>query len=180
MLGEVIDYEQPGKYIIKSKSYDDNYKVPVLTAGQTFILGYTSEITGIYNSSPEIPVIIFDDFTTSFHWVDFDFKVKSSALKILTKRKHDKKIIFRYVYFFMKTINYNSQEHARQWIGKYSKIKIPIPPLEIQQKIATILDKFDTLVNDLTHGLPAEIQARKQQYEHYRNRLLTFKEKKVA
>ena len=54
---------------------------------------------------------------------------------------------------------------------------IPVPPLEIQQKIGSILDRFDTLCNDLTSGLPAEIAARKNQYEHYRDRLLTFKRK---
>jgi len=56
-------------------------------------------------------------------------------------------------------------------------IKIPVPSLPVQQKIVSILDKFDTLVNDLTHGLPAEINARRTQYEYYRNKLLTFKEK---
>ncbi|WP_070429418.1 restriction endonuclease subunit S [Corynebacterium sp. HMSC14B06] len=54
--------------------------------------------------------------------------------------------------------------------------RIPIPPLEEQQRIVNILDKFDALVNDLTSGLPAEIEARRQQYEYYRDQLLTFKE----
>ena len=82
-LNEVIDYIQPTKYIINSTEYKSDYKIPVLTAGQTFILGYTNEVDGTYNASFEDPVIIFDDFTTSNHWVDFVFKVKSSALKIL-------------------------------------------------------------------------------------------------
>ena len=56
-------------------------------------------------------------------------------------------------------------------------IKIPIPPLEVQQKIVSILDRFDTLCNDLTQGLPAEIAARKKQYEYYRDKLLTFRRK---
>lgn len=83
-LGEVVDYEQPTKYIVKSKEYSDDYSVPVLTAGQTFILGYTNEETGIYPASKEHSVIIFDDFTTARKWVDFEFKVKSSAMKILS------------------------------------------------------------------------------------------------
>ncbi|WP_342774719.1 restriction endonuclease subunit S [Asticcacaulis tiandongensis] len=57
-----------------------------------------------------------------------------------------------------------------------SQIKVPIPPLEEQERIVSILDKFDALVNDLSSGLPAEIRARRQQYEHYRDRLLTFRE----
>ena len=79
-LNEVLDYEQPTKYIVKSTNYDDSYTIPVLTAGQSFVLGYTNEDFGIYKASPDSPVIIFDDFTTSFHWVDFNFKVKSSAM----------------------------------------------------------------------------------------------------
>lgn len=54
---------------------------------------------------------------------------------------------------------------------------LPVPPLELQEKIVAVLDRFETLVNDLSEGLPAEIAAVKEQYEYYRNRLLTFKEK---
>jgi type I restriction enzyme S subunit len=57
-----------------------------------------------------------------------------------------------------------------------SKIKVPVPPLEEQEHIVAILDRFDALCNDLTNGLPAEIEARRKQYEYYRDRLLTFKE----
>ena len=56
-------------------------------------------------------------------------------------------------------------------------VKIAVPPLHEQERIVAILDKFDALVNDLSVGLPAEIRARRQQYEHYRDRLLTFSEK---
>ncbi|WP_220272079.1 restriction endonuclease subunit S domain-containing protein [Helicobacter didelphidarum] len=87
-LGEVCDYEQPTKYIVKDTDYNEQYKIPVLTAGQSFILGYTNEKDGIYKADKKKPVIIFDDFTTSFHWVDFDFKVKSSAMKILYPYRH--------------------------------------------------------------------------------------------
>ena len=83
-IGDVVEYEQPTKYIVKSTDYNDDFEIPVLTAGQTFILGYTNEKDGIYKASKENPVIIFDDFTGAFKWVDFEFKVKSSAMKILT------------------------------------------------------------------------------------------------
>lgn len=87
-LYTVLDYEQPTKYIVKNAKYDDNFNIPVLTAGQSFILGHTNETTGIYEASKENPVIIFDDFTTSFHWVDFNFKVKSSAMKMLRLKRY--------------------------------------------------------------------------------------------
>ena len=80
-LGELLPYEQPTPYIVGSTDYNDNYKTPVLTAGKSFIIGYTNEPNGIYD---KVPVIIFDDFTTSTQYVNFPFKVKSSAMKILT------------------------------------------------------------------------------------------------
>ena len=173
-LGEVLGYEQPGKYIVDSVVYNDSYKTPVLTAGQTFILGYTDEEEWIFRASKENPVIIFDDFTTSFHWVDFDFKVKSSAMKMLRCNWSNNYYELRFLYFVMKCIHYIPSDHSRHWISKYSQFKIPIPSLATQQRIVTLLDKFDALVNDLTTGLPAELESRKKQYEHYRNQLLTF------
>lgn len=83
-LGEILKYEQPQAYIVNSTEYNDNFSIPVLTAGQSFILGYSNENYGIKNASKYGPVIIFDDFTTSSHFVDFPFKVKSSAMKLLT------------------------------------------------------------------------------------------------
>ncbi|GAB1418940.1 hypothetical protein MASR2M12_17050 [Bacteroidales bacterium] len=168
-LGEVLDYEQPTKYIVESTRYHKDHETPVLTAGQTFILGYTDETEGIYEASKENPVIIFDDFTTSFHWVDFEFKVKSSAMKMLRPKK-DTEIIFRFIYFAMKCVEYNPQDHARQWISVYSKFQIPVPPLPIQQEIVTILDSFTQLEAELE----AELEARRAQYAYYRNKLLTF------
>ena len=81
-MGDILKYEQPGEYIVDSTNYDDSYNTPVLTAGQTFILGYTNETTGIKNASENNPVIIFDDFTTSSHFVDFSFKIKEFCYEI--------------------------------------------------------------------------------------------------
>jgi len=173
-LGEVLNYEQPTKYIVKSTEYDNVHKTPVLTAGLSFILGYTNESDGIYKASKEDPVIIFDDFTTSFHWVDFEFKVKSSAMKMLRVKK-DANVNFRFIYFAMRCIHYVPSDHTRHWISQYSKFKTPLPPLAEQERIVSILDKFDALVNDISIDLPAELNARRQQYEYYRNKLLTFK-----
>ncbi len=166
-LGEVLEYDQPNKYCVTSKEFDKSYPTPVLTAGKTFILGYTNEKDNIYQASKSSPVIIFDDFTTATQWVDFPFKVKSSAMKILLPK--DPTINIRFIFFYMQTIPYNiSGEHTRQWISRYSQITIPIPPLEIQQEIVKILDAFTEL--------NTELKARKKQYEYYQNMLLDFKD----
>ena len=168
-LGEVFNYEQPSKYIVKNTEYNDEFDTPVLTAGQTFILGYTDEKKGIYEASKQTPVIIFDDFTTANKWVDFRFKVKSSAIKLLTSKNNDKYNI-RYLFYILQTINYTPVEHSRQWIEKYSKFQIPVPPLLVQSEIVRILDNFTNLASELE----SELTGRKKQYEYYRDKLLTF------
>lgn len=174
-IGNILDYIQPTNYIVKDTNYNDNNKTPVLTAGQTFILGYTNEVDGIFISTKETPVIIFDDFTTSFQWVDFNFKVKSSAMKILVVRDSST-VNLRYIYHAMKTIGYKPKNHSRQWIEKFSRIEIPLPPKRIQDEIVIILDSLENLTNNLILELNKEIAARQKQYEYYRDKLLTFKE----
>ncbi len=170
-LGEVLEYDQPNKYCVTSKEFDKSYPTPVLTAGKTFILGYTNEKDNIYQASKSSPVIIFDDFTTATQWVDFPFKVKSSAMKILLPKNPT--INIRFIFFYMQTIPYNiSGEHTRQWISRYSQLEVPIPPLEIQQEIVKILDAFTELNTELN----TELKARKKQYEYYQNMLLDFKD----
>ena len=171
-LDELITYEQPTKYIVESTDYDDVFNIPVLTAGKSFILGYTDEQNGIYRSSAENPVIIFDDFTTSSHWVDFDFKVKSSAMKLLSS-KNENLYNLRYIFHNIQNTFYEPGNHERQWISKYSKIKIPVPPIEVQREIVRILDNFTELTAELT----AELKKRKSQYEFYRDKLLDFGDK---
>ncbi len=168
-LGEVLEYDQPNKYCVTSKEFDKSYPTPVLTAGKTFILGYTNEKDNIYQASKSSPVIIFDDFTTATQWVDFPFKVKSSAMKILLPKNPT--INIRFIFFYMQTIPYNiSGEHTRQWISRYSQLEVPIPPLEIQQEIVKVLDAFTELNTELN----TELKARKKQYEYYQNMLLDF------
>ncbi|MCQ2672214.1 restriction endonuclease subunit S [Helicobacter pylori] len=168
-LGEVLEYDQPNQYCVTSKEFDKSYPTPVLTAGKTFILGYTNEKDNIYQASKNAPVIIFDDFTTATQWVDFPFKVKSSAMKILFSKNPT--INIRFIFFYMQTIPYNiSGEHARHWISRYSQLEVPIPPLEIQQEIVKILDAFTELNTELN----TELKARKKQYQYYQNMLLDF------
>ena len=167
-LADILDYEQPSKYIVSSSEYDDNYDIPVLTAGQSFILGYTDEKDGVYKASKNNPTIIFDDFTTGHHWVDFDFKIKSSAMKML--RLKNNKSLLRYIFHSMALINYVPTEHSRQWISKYSQFEIPLPHIKVQEEIVKILDSFTNLIDALNE----ELSLRQKQFEYYREKLLTF------
>ncbi len=143
-LGEILDYEQPTKYIVHSVDYKDEYDTPVLTAGKTFILGHTNEKDGIFQDN--LPVIIFDDFTTATKLVDFPFKVKSSAMKILNV--NEEKADARYVFYVMQNIVFAFTEHKRFWISEYSKIKIPLPALEIQKQIVAELTNEQKLIKE--------------------------------
>lgn len=169
-LGEVCEYEQPSKYLVSSTMYNDSYPIPVLTAGKSFILGYTNENFGIYKAS-EHQTIIFDDFTTDIKWVDFDFKAKSSAMKMITS-KDENIALLKFIYYWLCTLpqETNIGNHKRNWISKYTKLLIPLPPLSVQHKIVEILDKF----TELEAELEAELDCRKRQYEYYRNQLLSF------
>lgn len=144
-LGEILKYEQPGPYIVNSTDYDESFLTPVLTAGQSFILGYTNETEGIKDASSEKPVIIFDDFTTSSHLVAFPFKVKSSAMKLLSLRKNEDDIYF--MVNSLKNINYVPTSHERHWISIFSEFNIPIPCNNVeQQKIGEYFSNLDHLI----------------------------------
>ncbi len=137
-IKNLLDFEQPTKYIVKSSNYIPNGKIPVLTANKSFILGYTNETDGVYANTP---VIIFDDFTTDSKYVDFPFKVKSSAIKILTNR--DKNTDLKFIYEIMKSFNFPIANHKRHYISQYQELDIVIPSIKEQKKIANILSAID-------------------------------------
>ena len=154
-LGEALRYEQPTKYIVASEKYNDSYATPVLTAGKSFILGYTNEESGIYDN---LPVIIFDDFTTDIKYVDFPFKVKSSAMKMLQPANENYNL--KFFYYLIKYMNFQPTSHQRHWISKFAEMEFDIPErvkqdqivekldklVEMQSKKTTQLKKYDDLV----------------------------------
>ena len=129
LLQDIVDYEQPTDYIVSSTTYDDSYPTPVLTAGKSFIIGYTNDNSGIYQ---KLPCIIFDDFTTDSKYVNFRFKVKSSAMKILQVHKD---VNIEYVSMYMSITRLAGDTHKRYWISEYSKLPIPLPPRKEQDRI---------------------------------------------
>ena len=146
-LEQITDYEQPTDYIVKSTDYDTSYSTPVLTAGKSFIIGYTNETTGIYTN---LPCIIFDDFTTDSKLVDFPFKIKSSAMKIL---KVNQNIEIDYVANFMSITKLISDTHKRYWISEYSKLEIPIPPKKEQKRIVSAVHSIFAILDMIIESL---------------------------
>lgn len=144
-LGDIFKYEQPQQYIVSSTKYDDKYDIPVLTAGQSFILGYTNETNGIKMASKEAPIIIFDDFTTSSHYVDFPFKVKSSAMKLLSL--NDRKDNIHCAFNVLQNIDYTPVSHERHWISTFANFNVLLPssPKE-QRQIGEFFAQMDDLI----------------------------------
>ena len=147
-IGELLEYEQPTKYIVSSTEYSHNNEIPVLTANKSFILGYTNETHGVYTN---IPAIIFDDFTTDMKFVDFPFKVKSSGMKILKPKNEN--VDLRYVYEKMKTINFKIGDHKRYYISEYQHIKITVPDIKEQKAVSMIISSIENEISALEHKL---------------------------
>ncbi|ODJ70817.1 hypothetical protein BFR45_11080 [Brochothrix thermosphacta] len=161
VMGDLLNYEQPTKYIVQTTEYDDSFEVPVLTAGQSFLLGYTNEKQGIKKASESNPIIIFDDFTTNLHYVEFSFKVKSSAIKLLTLKGNQDN--FYFVYNILKNIEYVPQNHERHWISKITKINVKVASTKEQQQIGAFFKKLDDAIK-LQEAKITKLQALKQAY----------------
>ena len=146
-LEDIIDYEQPQAYIVQSTDYKSQYKTPVLTAGKSFIIGYTNESEGVFT---DLPVIIFDDFTTDSKFVDFPFKVKSSAMKILHVKEE---VNIQYVCWFMSITRLIGDTHKRYWISEYSKLHIPIPPRKEQDIIINKVNELFKILDNISAEL---------------------------
>ncbi|MGN8390083.1 restriction endonuclease subunit S [Helicobacter pylori] len=158
-LGDILSYEQPTKYLVATTQYLQKGFTPILTAGKTFILGYTNDIHGIYTN---IPVIIFDDFTTDSKMINFPFKVKSSAIKILILRDNNQADL-KYIYEKLTLLKYQVTDHKRYWIDEFSNFEILLPPLNEQNAIANILSALDNEI--------ASLKNKKRQFENIKKAL---------
>ncbi|WP_121092023.1 restriction endonuclease subunit S [Helicobacter pylori] len=158
-LGDILSYEQPTKFLVATTQYLQKGFTPILTAGKTFILGYTNDKHGIYTN---IPVIIFDDFTTDSKMVNFPFKVKSSAIKILSLRDNNQADL-KYIYEKLTLLKHQVTDHKRYWIDEFSNFEIPLPPLNEQIAIANILSALDHEIISLKN--------KKRQFENIKKAL---------
>ena len=142
---DLLDYEQPTKYVVTDTEYsEDRSKTPVLTANKAFILGYTDENFGVYDNGA---CIILDDFTLDCKYVDFPFKVKSSAIKILTVKNS---YSLRYVYEYLNYLNLETTEHKRHYISEIEPMMIAYPT--DKKKI----DDFNNMMSSLESKIEIE------------------------
>ena len=153
-VGDLLAYERPDRYIVKSTAYSNHGDIPVLTANKAFILGYTVESFGVYT---DIPVIVFDDFTIDSKFATIPFKVKSSAIKLL-RLKHDRTSL-RFLFERMQLIRFPVSEHKRYYISDYQNIRLSIPEYDEQLAVVSVLSDMDAEIaalenrRDKTHDL---------------------------
>jgi len=153
---DLLDYERPDEYIVKSTDYSESVGTPVLTANKSFVLGYTDENFGIYK---DVPAIIFDDFTTDSKYVDFPFKIKSSAIKILKNK--DQNSDLKFLYEKIKSIKFPVSNHQRYYISQYQELEIVLPKKDEQRKIVEILESVDSEIEKTDHVIAATEKLKK-------------------
>ncbi len=137
-IGDLLYYERPDHYIVRSTEYSDYGNIPVLTANKSFLLGYTDEEFGICT---DVPVIIFDDFTTDCKYATFSFKVKSSAIKILRARQDQADL--RYVFERIRLICFPLGDHKRYYISEYQNIELFVPDVNEQRVLVSVVSDMD-------------------------------------
>ena len=137
-INQLLTYEQPTAYIVTNDEYStDTTLIPVLTANKGFVLGYTNEDFGIYQKGE---CIIFDDFTMDAKYVSFPFKVKSSAIKILTAKPN---VNLRFMFEYLSYLELKSEEHKRHYISEIASLVVELPSKEMQNKIASLMTSLD-------------------------------------
>ena len=136
---DYVIYEQPQKYIVHDSDYLPYSKslIPVLTANQSFVLGYTSENDGIYKKGD---CIIFDDFTNESKYVNFPFKIKSSALKILQTKEG---LLLKFFYEYLQFLNFAAINHKRHYLSEVAITEINVPDLKKQSYVCKVLSSVD-------------------------------------
>lgn len=155
-INQLFAYEQPSAYIVANDEYSaDTTLTPVLTANKGFVLGYTDEDFGIYQKGE---CIIFDDFTMDAKYVSFPFKVKSSAIKILTAKLN---VNLRFMFEYLSYLGLKSEEHKRHYISEIASLVIELPSKEKQNRIANLMTSLDNKLA-LEEKVKAKYEDKKQ------------------
>ncbi len=152
------------------KDYKTSGLYPIIDQGQKFIIGYTDQESFTVKKGT---YVIFGDHTESLKYVDFAFSQGADGIKIIDSSQDI--LNAKYLYYALNSCYKKTGKYARHF-SLLKKTIIPLPPLPVQQEIVAILDKFTQLEAELKEVLAAELEARKKQYEYYRNKLLTPEE----
>ena len=170
-LGEICDIIKAHTKL-KTIDYKTIGKTPIIDQGAHYIAGYTDKDIPII---PQGEYILFGDHTECIKYVNFEFVQGADGLKILQTPKD----LAKYIYYAFSNFYRKSASYKRHW-SQAKETPIPIPPLSEQRRIVDILDRFDTLTNSISEGLPKEIALRRKQYEYYRDALLNFPRAEVT
>jgi len=163
-LKNLLDYEHSNKYIVDDINYSNDYKTPVLTAGKSLLLGYTNETNNIFKN---LPVIIFDDFTTSQQYINFEFKVKSGAMKILKQKSN---VDLKLINILMKRIQWDTSNHKRYWISEYQNLKIILPSTILEQ---TLIASYLTHIDEYKEKIQEQLEREKKMFLFFSQELLS-------
>ena len=167
-ISELVEVVRPPGKVPRS-DYSTSGTFPIIDQGQGRVAAF-SDRQDLLISAGEW--VLFGDHTRSVKYVDFPFIQGADGLQILRTREH---ITPRYLYELLSAIHMPDRGYNRHW-SVVREMTVDVHEREDQDHIATILQRFQSLIEDLETGLPAELAARRKQYEYYRERLLTFKE----
>ena len=162
-LGEILINNNASDSVSKN-DYKEVGKIPIIDQSQAYIAAYTDNKSAV---PPAFPCIIFGDHTRVVKYADKKFAQGDSGTKVFIPVSDD--INAKYIYYAFCNLNIPSRGYNRHWTI-VKDITIPLPPLPVQEEIVRILDNFTELIAELI----AELTARKQQYEYYRDNLLNF------
>ncbi len=174
-FGDDVEWKTLGEITVKissGKNKEKNQEGAYPVYGSTGIIAYCEKYE--YDKK-QILIARVGANAGYVHIAEEKYDVSDNTIMLNVKDT----VLFKYIYYLL--INMNLNKYAKGGgqplvtAGQIKEIKIPVPPIEQQERIVKILDRFDTLCNDLTSELPAEIKARQKQYEYYRNKLLQFK-----
>lgn len=158
---------------IAKNEYRSKGQFPILNQGQELIAGY-SDREDLALAAAEY--IVFGDHTRAVKYINSPFIAGESGTLVFSVSDICRP---KYLYFAFKNLEIQSRGYNRHW-SVVKELQIQVPSLETQDRIIAILERFSSLTGEFKDGIPSEIKARRQQYEYYREKLLTFKELKSA
>lgn len=169
-LGEVT-CNITSKNKIKATNYSKSGLIPIIDQSSNFISAHTDNLVGVIKLDE---CIVFGDHTENIKYINFPFQQGADGIKILKVENNNTK----YIYYCFNNFYVKELKYKRHW-SNAKQLIIPIPPIHIQEEIVNTLDVFTKYTSELKAELKAELKVRINQYEYYRDKLLTFDDNEV-